>query len=279
MDRRGFVAGTLSLLAVPLAAEAQPAAKIRRLGYLTPGGACGGPTATELGAFRERLGQLGWLEGKNVAIECRTGKFEQLPKLAAELVALDVEVIVTSTTPGARAAKQATLTIPIVMAGSADPVKRGLIASLARPGGNVTGVTNRPDPDFAGKQLQLLKEAAPRISRVAVLMDPGNAPEVDSFRVMEVVGRTLGVPPVAIEVVDATQFDATAIIRARADALYVNPTAGNWAHRQAILDLTVKHRLPAMYGERDWVEAGGLMSYWTNWMDLRRDAAVYVDKI
>jgi len=194
-------------------------------------------------------------------------------------VGLKVDIIVTYGTPGCRAAKQATATIPIVMAGSADPVKRGLVASLARPGGNVTGVTNSPGPDFAGKLLQLLKETQPTISRVAVLMDSTNPAEVDGFKALEVAGRTLSAKVVLIEVTSPTQFDPTAITRARADALYVSPTAVNWAHQAAIFNLAAKHRLPAIYGERDWVDAGGLMSYWTNWLELRRRAAVYVDKI
>ena len=269
----------LAVLTAPLAVEAQQAAKIRRVGYLTLGGACGGPTATELGAFRERLGQLGWPEGNNVAIECRTGKTEQLPTLAAELVALHVEVIVTITTPGALAAKQATSTIPIVMAGSGDAVQRGLVASLARPGGNITGLTNYPGPEFVVKQLQLLKEVAPRISRAAVLMSSSFPPTVDSFTAMQAAGGTLGVTPFAIEMNRPGPFDPAVVLRERADALVVTPIPLNWDHQQAILDLAAKHRLPAMYGENDGVRLGGLMSYWTDWLDLRRRAAVYVDKI
>jgi len=270
---------SLTLTGPPsLVAEAQQAGRVYRVGFLSPGRA---PNDTDLAAFLGQLRRLGYVEGQNVVVETRYAErqFNRLPTLANELVQAKVDVIVTITTPAAVAARDATAAIPIVMAGSADPVKRGLIASLARPGGNVTGVTNSPGPEFAGKQLQLLKEAAPRISRVAVLMDPGNAAEVDFLRAIEVVGRTLDVTAVSIEVVSPTQFDPTAITRARADALYVMATAVNWAHRQAIFDVAVKHRLPAMYGERDWVDAGGLMSYWTNWMDLRRDAAVYVDRI
>jgi putative ABC transport system substrate-binding protein len=224
---------------------------------------------------------LGYVEGRDLVIETRYAErqFDRLPALAKELVQAKVDVMVAITTPAALAAKNATATIPIVMAGSADPVGRGLVASLARPGGNITGVTNSPGPDFAGKQLQLLKEVAPRISRIAVLMDPRNPAEVDFFRAIDVAGRTLGVTPVSIEVTSPTQFDPMAITQARADALYVSPTITNWAHRAAIVDLAMKHRLPAMYGEREWVEAGGLMSYWTNWLDLRRHAAVFVDKI
>ena len=235
----------------------------------------------ELAAFRQRLTELGWVEGRNLAIVARDagGKMDRLPDVAAELVRLKVDVIVTITTPGAEAAKRATSTIPIVMAGSGDPVQRGLVASLARPGGNITGLTNYPGPDFAAKQLQLLKEAAPRITRVAVLMSSTYAPTVDNFRAMQAAGRVLGVTPIAVEVAGPEPFDPVVILRERADALYVAPIPQNWTHHRAILDLAAKHGLPAIYGENDWVKLGGLMSYRTDWVDLRRRAAVYVAKI
>jgi putative ABC transport system substrate-binding protein len=279
----GMVVLGLGLHLATPATEAQLTAKIRRVGYLTPGGGGCGLTSsdTDLFAFRERLGQLGWIEGKNVAIECRhaDGKFERLPALAAELVALGPEVIVTITTPGALAAKQATSTIPIVMAGSADPVKRGLIQSLARPGGNVTGLTNVPGPGFVGKQLQLLRDIAPRMGRVAMLMNPDFAPEVDAFDALLEAGRSLALTPVKVEVRSPDTFDPATLAASRPNALFVAPNYINWRHRKVILEFAATHRLPAMYGERDWVEAGGLMSYFTNWLDLRRRAAVYVDRI
>jgi len=237
--------------------------------------------SAELAAFRQRLADLGYVAGQNLDLVLRDagGDYARLPDVAVELVRLGVDVIVTITTPGADAAKWATATIPIVMAGSADPVQRGLVASLARPGGNITGLTNYPGPEFTVKQLQLLKDAAPRISRIAVLMSSAFAPTVDHFKTMQVAGRALGITPVAIEVPSPGLFDPTVILRERADALYVSPIPPNWSNRQAILDLAARQRLPAIYGEKDWIELGGLMSYWTDWVDLRRQAANYVAKI
>ncbi len=279
--RRGAVGLIVAfgILAAPLTGDAQPPKKTPRIGFLSLGSAA--DNTESLAAFRERLRELGWVDGRNVAIEARFAdrRAERLSDLARELVPFQVDVIVTITTPAALAAKGATTTVPIVMAGSGDPVARGLIASLARPGGNVTGVTNSPGAGFVGKQLQLLKETAPRISRVAALMDPTNPADLAGFRALEAAGRTLGVTLALIEVTSPTQFDPTAVRRAGADALYVSPTAVNWAHHDAIFSLAGTHRLPAIYGERDWIDAGGLMSYWTNWLELRRRAAVYVDKI
>jgi len=279
MDRRAFTTGAVALLTAPFVANAQPTGKVWRIGVLGP--VAYASDSAELAAFRQRLADLGYAEGQNLAIVLRDagGQYDRLPDVAAELVRLKVDVIVTITTPGALAAKQATSTIPIVMAGSGDAVQRGLVASLARPGGNITGLTNYPGPEFVVKQLQLLKEVAPRISRAAVLMSSSFPPTVDSFTAMQAAGGTLGVTPFAIEMNRPGPFDPAVVLRERADALVVNPIPLNWDHQQAILDLAAKHRLPAMYGENDWVRLGGLMSYWTDWLDLRRRAAVYVDKI
>jgi ABC-type uncharacterized transport system substrate-binding protein len=279
VDRRAFIRGAVVLLTAPTTAQAQPLGKIHRVGLLSP--EPWGPDSAELGAFRQRLVELGYVEGQNLTIVTRdaAGQYDRFPKVAAELVQLKVDVIVTITTPGAEAAKRATSIIPIVMAGSGDPVRRGLVASLARPGGNITGLTNTPGPEFAVKQLQLLKEAAPRISRIAFLMNSIFAPTVDSFTAMQAAGRTLGVTPIAIEVPSPGPFDPMVILQERADALCVSPIPQNWSNRQAILDLALKHRLPTIYGEKDWIKLGGLMSYWTDWADLRRRAADYVAKI
>ena len=184
----------------------------------------------------------------------------------------------TVTTPAALAAKAATSTIPIVMSGSVNPVELGLVASLARPGANVTGVTNSLGDGFTAKQLQLLKEAAPRISRVAVLMTSFSF-EAQALGNMQAASAALGVTVVAFKVESPTGIDLEALGKLRADALYVFPNAINGMHTKAILAFAAENRLPAMYGERDVVEAGGLMSYWTNWLELRRHAAGYVDKI
>jgi len=279
--RRQFllVTGACALgSARPLRAQAQAVGKVHRVGILNLGGVSA--NSPDIAAFLERLGQLGYVEGQNLRLEARSAnrQSERLPALAAELARLNMDVIVTITTPAALAAKAATTTIPIVMSGSAAPVALGLVASLARPGGNVTGVTNSP-AGFVVKQLQLLKEAAPRISRVAIVMTtfPVERSGLDEMRA---AAAALGVTPVSVIIDSPTQPDVAALLtRARADALYVFPNPINRAHSTEILNLAAASRLPAMYGERDEVEKGGLMSYWANWLELRRHAAVYVDKI
>ncbi len=263
----------------PRGAQAQAVGKVHRVGILNLGSVSS--DSPDIAAFRERLGQLGYVEGRNLRIEARSAnrQVDQLPALAAELARLNVDVIVTITTPAAQAAKAATTTIPIVMAGSAAPVALGLVASLARPGGNVTGVTNSPGPGFAAKQLQLLKEAAPNVVRVVVVMT--NFPvERHALEEMQAAGPALGVTPVAVIVDSPTQLDVgTLLTQARADALYVFPNSINGAHSRVISNFAAVNHLPTMYGERDEIQAGGLMSYWVNWLELRRHAAVFVDKI
>jgi putative ABC transport system substrate-binding protein len=268
----------LALSAVPVAAEAQQARKVSRVGVLVLGPA--GANAPDLAAFRERMKQLGYVEGQNLQIESRFAdrEMDRLPGLAADLVRVNVDVIVTITTPAAQAAKAATATIPIVMAGSAEPVGLGLVASLAHPGGNVTGVTNNPGPSFMVKQLQLLKEAAPKVSRVAVFM-MSHPVELAHFNAIEMAGAALGLTPVSVLVDSPTHFDVATLTRARPDALYTFPNSINGAHTRAILNFAATNRLPTMFVDRDPVEAGGLMSYSVNWLDLRRRAAVFVDKI
>ena len=253
-------------------------ASVYRVGVLGLGGGTG--YSRDFAAFRDRLNSLGYAEGQNLVIERRfaEGQADRLPALAGDLVRLNVDVIVTITTPAALAAKAATSTIPIVMSGSANPVGLGLVASLARPGGNVTGVTNSPGGVFTVKQLQLLKEAAPRISRVAVLMTSFSV-EASALRAMQAASATLGVTVVAFKAESPNRIDLDALGKLRADALYVFPNPINGKHSQAILAFAAENRLPAMYGERDVVEAGGLMSYWTDWLALRRHAADFVDRI
>ncbi len=273
-----LVGHALGQVAVPLPVAAQQAGKVYRIGVLDRSTAVA--SVPYLTAFRERLGQLGYVEGQNLHIEYRFADLEmdRLPRLAAKLVRLNVDVIVTITTPAAQAAKAATTTIPIVMAGSADPVALGLVASLASPGGNVTGVTNNPGPSFMVKQLQLLKEAAPKVSRVAVLMTREDV-EVLYFDAMQAAGPAVGVTPVSVIVDSPIQLDVTTLTRARPDALYVFPNPTNGAHEKAILSFAVANRLPTMFVDRPPVEAGGLMSYSVNWLELRRRAAFFVDKI
>jgi putative ABC transport system substrate-binding protein len=264
------------LLESPTATIAETS--VHRIGVLSLGTSKG--NARDVAALRDQLNGLGYAEGRNLVIESRftDGESERLPGLAAELVRLKVDVIVTITTPAALAAKAATSSIPIVMAGSATPVELGLVNSLARPGANVTGVTNSPGSAFPAKQLQLLKEAAPRISRVAVLMTSFPF-ETSAFTAMQAAGPALGVAVVEFQVESPTEMDLDALAKLRADALYVFPNAINQRHSKAILAFAAENRMPAIYGARDMVEAGGLMSYWTDWLALRRHAADFVDRI
>jgi len=281
--RREFI-GTLAggLVATPLAAEAQQAAKIARIGYLVLNLAAS-PHLTE--AFRQGLRDLGYVEGRNLVIEYRdaAGKLERLPALAAALVALKVDVIVAGGTPHALAAKQATRTIPIVFASAADPVTDGLVTSLARPGGNVTGSSNLA-PELVGKCLELLTQAVAGVSRVAVLWEPGaygERTDKDMLKEAEGAARALGVRLQFVEARGPADFDRafSDMTRARAGALTVlqSPTFIN--ERRRLVDLAAKNRLPAVYPIRDFVDAGGLMAYGPNFADLFRRAATYVDKI
>jgi ABC-type uncharacterized transport system substrate-binding protein len=283
MDRRVFLSSLgFVTLAAPLAAEAQQAAKVARIGLLTTNLS----TSPHLrDAFRQELRDLGYVEGRNLVIEYRDaeGKFERLPALAAELVALKVDVIVAPTTVGALAAKQATKTIPIVFAAAGDPVGSGLITSLARPGGNVTGLS-RLAPELVDKCLELLTQAVPGVNRVAALWQPGAMGErsdKDMLTGADVAGRALGVRLQFVEARGPEDFDRafSDMTRARAGALTVLPSAMFGNERRRLVDLAAKHRLPAVYPWRDFVDAGGLMAYGVNTADLYRRAATYVDKI
>jgi putative ABC transport system substrate-binding protein len=272
----------VSLTLAPLAAEAQQAAKIPRIGYLTVDLAAN-PDLHE--AFRQELRDLGYVEARNLVIEYRDGKgkFERLPALAAELVALKVDVIVAAGTPHALAAQQATRTIPIVLTGAGDPVASGLVSSLARPGGNVTGLSMLT-PELVGKRLELLKQAVPGVSRVAVLWQPGDygeRTEKDILKEAEVTARALGVRLQVVEARGPQDFDRafSDMTRARAGALIVLGSSMFFTERRRLVDLTAKHRLPGVYSARDSVDVGGLMSYGANLADMFRRAATYVDKI
>ena len=272
-----------SILLAPLAAEAQETGKVARIGFLglNPGAS---PHLRE--AFLQGLRDLGYVEGRTVVIEYRSaeGKPERFPALAAELIALKVDVIVTGGgTPTALAAKQATRTIPIVFASAPDPVADGLITSLARPGGNITGLSNLT-PELVGKRLEQLKQAVPRVSRVAVLWQPGalgERTEKDILKGAEVAARALGVRLQFVEARGPADIDRafSEMIRARAGALTVLGSAMLFSERRRLVDLAAKHRLPAVYTSRDIVDAGGLMSYGPNLADNFRRAAIYVDKI
>jgi putative tryptophan/tyrosine transport system substrate-binding protein len=280
MDRREFI-GTLAggLLVSPLAAEAQQTAKVPRIGYLSANLA---PNPHLREAFRQGLRDLGYVEGRNLVIEYRDaeGKFERLPALAAELVALKVDVILAGGPLQARAAKQATKTIPIVFVGS-DAVTSGLVTSLARPGGNITGLSALTG-ELAGKRLELLTQAVPGVSRVAGLWQPGGArTEKDMLKGADLAARALGVRLQLVEARGPADIDRafSDMSRARADALFVLATPMFFEERRRLVDLAAKSRLPAVYSLREYVDAGGLMAYGSNQADLFRGAATYVDKI
>ena len=283
MERRRFIeviAG--GFVAAPLAAEAQQAAKVPRIGFLA-GNLAATPRLRE--AFGQGLRDLGYVEGRNVVIEYRDaeGKFDRLPALAAELVALKVDVIVAGGTPQALAAKQATRTIPIVFASGGDPVTDGLVTSLARPGGNVTGLSGL-SPELVGKWLELLTQAVPGVSRVAGLWHPGavgERTEKDMLKRAEAAARALGVRIQVVEARGPEDFDRafSDMTRARAGALTVLGSAMFFGERRRLVDLAAKHRLPALYTSRDFVDAGGLMAYGPNLADSFRRAAIFVDKI
>ncbi len=281
--RRAFI-GTVAggLLAAPLGAEAQPAAKIARIGFLAVNLA---PNPHLREAFLQGLRDLGYVEGRNVVIEYRDaeGKLERLPALAVELVALKVDVILAGGTPQALAAKQATRTLPIVFAAHADPVGSGLVTSLARPGGNVTGLSLLA-PELVGKRLEQLKQAVPGVNRVAVLWEPGAYVELterDILKETEVAARALGVRLQFVEARGPADFDRafSDMTRARAGALTVLPSTMFIIERRRLVDLAAKNRLPAVYTSREYVDAGGLMAYGPSIADLFRRAATYVDKI
>jgi len=283
MNRRVFI-GTVGfgLLAAPLAAEAQQATKVARIGSLLSNRAAN-PHLHE--AFGQGLRDLGYVEGRNVAIEIRSaeGKLERLPALAAELVALKVDVIVAGGTLAAVAAKQATKTIPIVFVAAADPVTSGLVTSLARPGGNVTGLSVL-SPELVSKTLEQLKQAVPGVSRVAVLWQPGGLGErtdKDMLKGVEVAARALGVRLQFVEARGPADFDRafSDMTRARAGALTVLASNMLLGERRRLVDLAAENRLPTAFPWREGVDAGALMSYGPDLADSFRRAATYVDKI
>ena len=283
MDRRDTVFALLALGAAPLAAEAQQAPKVARIGYLTTSLAS---SADRRDAFLQGLRDLGYVEGRNVVIEYRDaeGNVERIPALAAELVALKVDVIfVGGGTRVALAAMQATKTIPIVFTNVGDPVESGLVTNLARPGGNATGLSSL-GPELVGKRLELLKQAVPGVDRVAVLWLPGALGERTDKEMLtgaDVAARALGV---RLQFVGVRREDEFAkafsdMSSARAGALTVLPSARFLREYKRLVDLAAKNRLPAVYASREFVDAGGLMSYGANSADLSRRAATYVAKI
>jgi putative ABC transport system substrate-binding protein len=279
LDRRVFLYGSVAVLAAPLGAGAQPPGRIARIGYLTANNPAANPHHPE--AFLQRLHDLGYLEGRNLVMEYRSaeGELERLPALASELVALKVDVIVAPSTVAVLAVKQATGTLPIVSV----TVTSELVTSLARPGGNVTGLAFF-SPELVGKCLEQLKQAVPGISQIAALWQPGGQgerAEKDMLKGAEVAARALGVRLQLVEARGPVDFDGafSEMTRARAGALTVLPSNMFISERRRLVDLAAKNRLPTMYSWRDFVDAGGLMSYGLDVPDLFRRAATYVDKI
>ena len=282
IDRRTFLTGAGAvLLAAPRAAEAQPAGRVPRIGFL--GTRSPSDTSPYLDAFRQGLRELGRVEGQNIVIDYRfaEGRFDRLSDLAAELVRLKVDIIVAATTPAAVAAKKATETIPIVAISVGDPVGLGLIASLARPGGNLTGLSYSVGLEIAGKGLELLKETVPKVRRVAILSNPGNPFQPLAITEVNVAARSLGVQLQLLEARGPNELDGAfaAMAQERVGALLVVADSLFLLHRTRLADLAARSRLPAAYGSTENVEAGGLMSYGPSIRDFYRRAATYVDKI
>jgi putative tryptophan/tyrosine transport system substrate-binding protein len=285
------MAFALTLLAAPMPSHGQQPVKVYRIGWLSNAP----PAATDTDpqrcpmtgnpnwqAWVEGLRERGYVPGQNLVIECRwtEGRAERAPALAAELVGLKPDLIVVFSTANVRAANQATSTIPIVMTGVIDPVGRGLVASLAQPGGNVTGLTDT-FREMDGKRLQLLKEAVPTVSRVAVLSHPGATPEPAFQRDRETAAQALGATLQVYDIRDPADFDGAfaAMTKARAEALFLATDPFWWLHRQRIIALAAQSRLPAIYHDREFVTAGGLMSYDVNRPAIFRRLGFYVDKI
>ena len=263
----------------PLAARAQQPGKLPTIGFL--GASTPSAESQWIAAFVQRLRELGWIEGRTVAIEYRwaEGRSERFAEIAAEFVRLKVDVIVTSGTPAVLAAKQATSVIPIVFATAGDPVGTGLVASLARPGGNVTGLSIQ-STDLAGKRLELLREVVPGLRRLAIMANVGNPVAVLEMGEVQAAARTLGLEVATFEIRRAEDIaPAFEALKGRADALYVCTDPLVNTNRIRINTLALGARLPTMHGFREYVEAGGLMSYGPNFPDLFRRAADYVDKI
>jgi putative ABC transport system substrate-binding protein len=278
VDRRAFITLAGGLLAAPLAAEAQPAGKLYRIGLLSP-------TSQSLGIEPIRVGlrTLGYVEGHNLVIEYRSaeGRFDRLPDLAAELVRLHVDVIVALVTQASLAANNATSTIPIVMMAVGDPVGAGLVASLARPGGNVTG-TSGMAVEVASKLLELLQQVAAKIHRVSVLWNPANAVfQGQMVKATEAAGRSMGIQLQMLAARDVKEIDRAfaALTKGRAEALIVLPDPVFVAQHSRIAAFAARSRLPSVSGSRGYAEEGGLITYGPDFFELGRRTAAYVDRI
>jgi len=280
ISRRAFLGGSVTLFAAPLAVEAQQAGKLWRIGYLSSSLEERG--RVRLAAFQQALRDLGYLEGKSIFIEERYAgeKFEKLPEFAAELARLKVDVIVVAGAPAAHAAKKASSVIPIVMTGTADPVGMGLVESLSRPGGNITGLSDF-NTGVVAKRLELLRDVAPSVTRVAVLLNPTNPSNPPQLKLTQAAAARLAMTLLTFEANRAAEIDrAFAAMKTQGPGALIvigDPLLGS--HAKRIVELSTRNRLPAIYWTREFADAGGLMSYGANLDDLWRRAATYVDKI
>jgi putative ABC transport system substrate-binding protein len=268
------------LYALCLPLKAQQPTKVPRIGYVDAGSPA--TTGHRAQAFKEGLSALGYVEGRNILVEYRwaDGKLERLPGFVTELVQAKVDVIVSSATPAIRIAKEQTTTIPIVMAGVTSPVENGFVASLAHPGGNVTGLTH-VSPDLTGKRLELLKEVVPVLSRVVVFWNPNQPGQPRAYKEGQVAAQGLNVTLISLEVRNREEIEKALAGsgKERAQAVFDLPDPVTFVNRQLITNFAAKHKLPAMYSFREYVDAGGLMSYGTSFPALLHRAATYVDRI
>jgi len=281
MRRSGLaVVLSVSLFVAPLAGEAQPAGKVSRIGYLSS--ASSNPP-NELAHLRQGLKDLGYAEGRNVLIDARfaENKLDKLPELAVDLMSLKPGVFVTFSTPAAKAASQATRTIPIVMSSGADPVGLGLVTSLRHPGGNVTGLTHLAGPEMWEKVLEFLKESVPTVSRIGILRNSAILPEARGVENLARVAGAHGLSLLPVELRSVEEFSVAfaALIRKRIDARVAFESPFNVQHRRTITEFAIEKRLPTAFGQRVFVEAGGLISYGTSLDKLSYQAATFVDKI
>jgi|SRR5690242_15626254 putative tryptophan/tyrosine transport system substrate-binding protein len=281
MERRVFLGTLAGLLAAPLIAQAQRPVKVYRIVYL--GNSTAALEAELVDAFRQGLRNLNYVEGQNFVIEYRwaEGRNDRFPGLVAEAVRLQADVILTSGTPATLAAKEGTRTIPIVTAAMGDPISAGVVPSLARPGGNITGLASM-SPEIDGKRLELLKELVPGVSRIAVLWNPTNPNNVARINHIQAAAKTLRLtlePLVGAGDSQDLEKGFAAIVAARAEALIVESDRALLAHRAQIADFATRRRLPALYPYREFVQAGGLVSYAPSYPAMFRRAATYVDKI
>ena len=280
MKRRKFIGLLGAMVGSPLAASAQQRGKIWRIGMLEI--TAPGVNAANLDAFRKGLRDLGYAEGQHVVIEYRSadGRSERFPSLAAEFVRLNVDVIVTRGTPAVMAAKNATATIPVVMAASGEPLRTGVVAALARPGGNVTGLSAITN-ELIGKRLEMLREVVPGIRRVGLLHNMSNPVAPRQWEELKAVVQALGIEPRLLDVRSPEQIEPAIVAAAaqQTQALVIGNDTVMHSNRGHVVELAAKHKLPATYYAREFVDAGGLMTYGVNYPDLYRRAATFVDKI